>query len=274
MNNLSMTVLVDNISRDDLGAEWGLSILIRADDKKILLDTGASGLFADNAKKLGISLADVDFGVLSHAHYDHADGLPDFFRENKDAPVYLRAQTAENCYGDQTDNPWHYIGIRRGVLKEYADRFRYVDGVCRLAEDIWLVPHKKKDYTKIALENGLYICPDGKRLPDDFSHEQSLVFDTPRGLVIFNSCSHTGMKNIVEEVKEATGRQKVFAYVGGLHLYLFRDDEILDLAEYIKGAGIEQILTGHCSGEHAFELLSEQLEGGLTQFYSGLSRTF
>ena len=74
MNNLSMTVLVDNISRDDLGAEWGLSILIRADDKKILLDTGASGLFADNAKKLGISLADVDFGVLSHQGRDEIAG--------------------------------------------------------------------------------------------------------------------------------------------------------------------------------------------------------
>ena len=274
MKHLSMTVLVDNISRDDLGAEWGLSILIRADDKKILLDTGASGLFAENARKLGISLKDVDFGVLSHAHYDHSDGLPVFFEENRDAPVYLREGTAENCYGEQKDSPWHYIGIQRGVLDQFRDRFRYVEGTASPGRDIWLVPHKRRDYSRIALENGLYICPDGKRMPDDFAHEQSLVFDTENGLVIFNSCSHTGMKNIIEEVREAVGREKVYAYIGGLHLYLMRDEEILELAEYIRGAGMQYVLTGHCTGDHAFALLKEQLGDGAAQFCSGLAWEF
>ncbi len=43
------TVLVDNLEHNGLKGEWGLSIYIEYRDKKILLDTGASGLFAENA---------------------------------------------------------------------------------------------------------------------------------------------------------------------------------------------------------------------------------
>ena len=64
---LEMTVLIDNVAEAPLASEWGLSILIHADNRTILLDTGASGLFAQNAEVLGIDLAKVDTGVLSHA---------------------------------------------------------------------------------------------------------------------------------------------------------------------------------------------------------------
>ena len=49
------TVLIDNISCGEMEGEWGLSIYIEYNEKNILLDTGASDLFAKNAKKLGRS---------------------------------------------------------------------------------------------------------------------------------------------------------------------------------------------------------------------------
>ena len=61
---------------------------------------------------LPIYLDSVELGVLSHAHYDHADGMAAFFARNAHAPFYLRAGSAENCYGKR----WifhKYIGIRR-----------------------------------------------------------------------------------------------------------------------------------------------------------------
>ena len=72
---MKTTILVDNDAQEGLGCEWGFSALIETDGAIILLDSGASGLFAQNAQALGIDLADVDYCVLSHAHFDHADGF-------------------------------------------------------------------------------------------------------------------------------------------------------------------------------------------------------
>ena len=68
VRNLEMTVLIDNVAAEPLAAEWGLSILITADGRTMLLDTGSSGLFAQNAEAMGLDLAKVDTGILSHAH--------------------------------------------------------------------------------------------------------------------------------------------------------------------------------------------------------------
>ncbi len=64
------TILVDNIGADGLAGEWGLSVYIEHGGHVILLDTGASPLFAANAAAAGCDLAAVEYGVLSHAHYD------------------------------------------------------------------------------------------------------------------------------------------------------------------------------------------------------------
>ena len=73
-----------------LFGEWGLSVYAEYEGHKVLLDTGASHLFAKNANVMGVDLSQVDIGVLSHAHYDHANGMAKFFKLNASAPFYLR----------------------------------------------------------------------------------------------------------------------------------------------------------------------------------------
>ena len=76
-----MTVLIDNVAEEPLAGEWGLSILIIADGRKILLDTGSSGLFARNADCLGIDLGSVDKRIQRLLpQYD-----PHFFHERNPA---------------------------------------------------------------------------------------------------------------------------------------------------------------------------------------------
>ena len=157
---------------------------------------------SENAKNLGINLGELEYGVLSHAHYDHADGMPAFFDKNESAKFYLRKGTGENCYGKKNFFQYKYNGIARGTLNTYEDRIEYVEGDYEITKGIYLIPHKTRGLERIAKKVQLYVKENGKMFADDFAHEQSLVFDTPKGLVVFNSCSHGGADNIITEIIE------------------------------------------------------------------------
>ena len=88
-SRLTLTVLVDNTTLTDryFAGEPGLSFLIRTAEKKILFDTGYSGLFLANAEKMGISLRDLDYVVLSHGHLDHTGGLVTLIRNLTEAKI-------------------------------------------------------------------------------------------------------------------------------------------------------------------------------------------
>lgn len=84
---MRITVLSDNLPARGLEAEWGLSLYLEYQGHALLLDTGASDLFARNAEALGLDLGAVAFGVLSHAHWDHANGMDAFFARNPSPPL-------------------------------------------------------------------------------------------------------------------------------------------------------------------------------------------
>ncbi len=75
--NINITTLTENTATRDFMAEWGLSILIEADNKRILLDTGAGFSAAYNAQLAGIDFKSIDLIILSHGHFDHTGGLKD-----------------------------------------------------------------------------------------------------------------------------------------------------------------------------------------------------
>ena len=262
-------VLMDNLAGDGFIGEWGLSIWIDHEGRSLLLDTGSSGRFVENAKRMGVALETVQLGVLSHAHYDHANGMDAFFGVNDHARFYLRAGAAERCYGKKGWR-YHYNGIRSGLLKQYAGRITYVEGNYALFPGAWLIPHSTPELGRIAARSGLYVRRGLRMSPDDFSHEQSLVLETDRGLVVFSSCSHAGPDNIVAEVRAALPGRRIYALIGGLHLYKLTDDEVRALAGRILETGVERIYTGHCTGERGYAVLREVLGEGVQQLYTGM----
>ena len=266
---MKATVVVDNISKENMSGEWGLCIFIEYGEKKILLDTGASGLFLDNAEKLGIDIQNIDYAVLSHAHFDHADGMKNFFITNDRAKFYLRYSCGENCYVKK----WFihkYIGIPRNILEEYKERIIYAEGDYTMFPGASLIPHKTKGLSDIGKKNMMYIRNEKGWIPDDFSHEQSLVFETTSGLVIFNSCCHGGADNIINEVSATYPDKKIKALVGGFHISNKSKEEVRELAGRIKMTGVEAIYTGHCTGNRSFNILQEELGEMVQQLSVGL----
>lgn len=265
-------VVIDNISKNELLPEWGLCIYIEHDGHKILLDTGGSGKFAENAKMLDIPLQEIEYGVLSHAHYDHADGLATFFAQNRKASFYLREGAAENCYGKK----WifhKYVGIKKGTLQKYRERIVYAKGDYELFPGAYLIPHKTQGLEAFGAKANMYVRAGHRWCPDAFSHEQSLVLRAEKGLVIFNSCSHGGADNIIKEVAETFSEEPIYALIGGFHLFASSEAEVRALAARIRAIGIEKVITGHCTGKRAYAILQEELGEGMTQMYTGFEIT-
>ena len=276
---MKVTILSDNIpQRDSRGgtlpfsSEWGFSAYIEYADKKILLDTGASSLFLRTAKRCGINIGEVDFAVLSHAHYDHADGLDAFFDSNKTAKCYISADTAENCYSKKLFFK-KYIGIPRGILERRRERFVKIGEKTEISNGVYILPHTTADLDKLGKRNSMYRKIEGRYVYDDYSHEQSLVFDTDSGLVVFNSCSHAGADNIVNEVSKAFDSKPIAALVGGFHLYNKTEREVRILAENLGKTGV-RVCTGHCTGDTAYRILKDELRDSTYRFETGLEITF
>ncbi|TYZ25139.1 MBL fold metallo-hydrolase [Selenomonas ruminis] len=265
-----LTVVVDNVATGKFKGEWGLSLLLEYGVQKILVDCGASELFAANMEKLGLSIEEIDYGVLSHAHFDHANGVPYFFAHNDKAKFYLRDVAGENCYSQKWFFFKEYIGIPKKMLETYRNRLVLVSGDYKLCDGVYLVPHKTARLEEIGRREKMYVKTAAGFVYDDFSHEQSVVIETAKGLVIINSCCHGGAANIIREVQTTFPGQHIYGIIGGFHLYNKSKAEVQKVAQDIKATGIEYVCTGHCTEERAYKWLKEELGSRLQKMQVGL----
>ncbi len=270
-------VLVENSAKEGFGAEHGLCLWIEYNNKYYLVDSGSSELFAANADAMGIDLDKIDMAFLSHAHYDHSSGYPEFFRRNNHAMVYLQ-KAAKNRYYYKIAGPIKkYIGIPNGMLDTYKNRFEYIDGYAKIDEGIYIVPHSMDGIIERAKHTHMCVVADDKTQYDDFSHEQTVVFEEADGLVCFNSCSHSGVDIVIEEVKKAFPDKKIKAYFGGFHMMgitgvdscSYSKEEVQQIAYLLKESSNARFFSGHCTGVPAYEWLKEVLGDRLEAFKTG-----
>ena len=257
---MRFVVLMENTAPEGSGlrAEAGLSFYLEYRGHKLLLDAGSSGRFADNAAALGVDLSQVELAVLSHGHFGTTAGGP-YFSTSQGSP--------------------RFIGVHRDIWEGAQDRFVCSDELAQSLEGVWLVPENVHGGPFASRETNLLrkVGPD-QFVPDDFSHEQSLVLEGARGLVVFNSCSHGGIVNIVQGVKEQLGRP-VYAVVGGLHMFSASAPSGMNctpeyagsVADALVEQGVEKVYTGHCTGPAALALLQGRLGERLTALTGGLT---
>lgn len=275
---MKVTVLMENTALEGCGLtpEAGLSLHIDFRGRKLLLDAGSSGRFADNARALGVDLSAVELAALSHGHYDHGDGLRRFFQLNGHARVYARPGADGPYFSMGKDGPY-FIGVHRDIWAQSRDRFVSVEGLYPLMEGGWLVPETVRDPAFAGQAADLLVKRgEDDFVPDDYRHEQSLVLEGEKGLVVFNSCSHGGIVNIVRGVLEQFPGKKVFAVVGGFHMFSrgksgmnCAPEYVFKVADALKELGVEEVYTGHCTGETALDLLQERFGPGCHALATG-----
>jgi 7,8-dihydropterin-6-yl-methyl-4-(beta-D-ribofuranosyl)aminobenzene 5'-phosphate synthase len=255
---LSLTVLVENNTLTDryFTGEPGLSFLLETAGKKILFDTGLSGLFLTNAEKMGISLLDLDFLVLSHGHLDHTGGLTTLVRhiaESKaNGKIHRMPELVAHprCFwpkekepGTGNGSPMSEEEVRQHFrLNVSADPVRITDNLVFLGE----IP-RKFAFERTDPGNRRICLPDGRMEPDLMLDDSALAFCSDEGLIIITGCSHAGICNITEYAREVCGERRVLDIIGGLHLLSPDPQRMKMTGEYLRKLQPGALHACHCT---------------------------
>ena len=273
-------ILFDAFSKDtSLAKGWGFSSLIQYNGKRILFDAGSNAdVFKANVLRLGVDLKTIDFVVVSHAQYDHLNGIDYLLSINPSVKIYFPYDTFWGA-----PSLFNATGLDSLVKDSLPPELRYFDGASTLitikqAGGRFLHANIEfvKEYKEIL--PGIVLVPTQAKYMGYFSKypkspatgkgtdsneevkltnlpELSLSLATDKGEVLFVGCSHTGVENIIRESMLKTQR-KVDLLVGGFHLLPFDRQQTIRICDLIQNdLQVTRVAPGHCTGHLGFKLL-------------------
>ena len=259
-----ISVLENFAAEKELSSEHGLSLFIETcGAEKILFDTGQSGVFVENAVKLGVDLTQIDFLVISHGHYDHGGGLKRFFEINSGAEVYIRQGAFKSRYS-QKPAGMKFIGLDPDL--ENNTRFVKCDDFQKISGEIFLFSGVNGVFPR-PVGNSLLFDKDRETL-DNFSDEQNLVITENKKTFLFAGCAHCGIVNIMEKMYSLFGKYPDYVF-SGFHLMKSGQDEVEFLAEKLLTYKNTMYYTMHCTGLEQFEVMKKIMGGRIDYFSCG-----
>jgi 7,8-dihydropterin-6-yl-methyl-4-(beta-D-ribofuranosyl)aminobenzene 5'-phosphate synthase len=264
MGNIKIITLIENlVYSQSLVAEHGLSVYIETPNRKLLFDTGQSGLFIQNARKLGIAIEDIDAVVLSHGHYDHTGGLYLLLEVNKKAKVYAKRTLFDPKYrSDRT-----FIGTPKNE-EQLKGRLVYVDDVTELDEGVFIMPNIPIKYPIDKHFDGLLKLKINELEPDEFDDEQYIAIVEKNRINIISACSHRGITNICEAATTYFNL-RIGLILGGFHLKNCTTEQYIHLTHYFRTLQPKQLGVCHCTGIEKYADLRRECEVPLFYNHSG-----
>lgn len=274
MQGMIIKTLAENTAAEGFGSEHGLSLYIETKKYKLLFDVGASGLFLQNARKMGVDIADVDYLILSHGHADHGGGLTAFLQENTKAGVFVHRLAFAQYYALRPGGEMEYIGLD-GSLKEKrriilaADRFF-------IQQDIEVFSGVAPHQARPAANGGLFMAQDGGMTADLFAHEQNLILHENGKMLLLTGCAHNGIVNILAHVYRLKGRMPDVV-IGGFHLSSRsgQDEQpcaVDAIGRYLLDTKAE-CYTCHCTGPEAYQRLKKVMGAHIHYLSAGSAIT-
>jgi 7,8-dihydropterin-6-yl-methyl-4-(beta-D-ribofuranosyl)aminobenzene 5'-phosphate synthase len=257
VSSLKITTLSTMLVNFNGIGEWGYSALVEVDEKKILFDTGKNPeTVLQNAKDLGIDLADVEDVFLSHFHQDHTGGLLTLRKELKkiNPNALIRVHVGKGIFNERLGHENSMPQIK-DELEADGVQFIVYENEYELFPGVWITGpirriHDEKNYfTRVKIKMGDEFIED--YLPED----QSLAIDTPDGFVLVSGCGHAGIVNTLEHIKSNINDKSIFTVIGGFHLMDATDEHLKWTADKLGDFGVSKIIGAHCTGINALYTL-------------------
>ena len=247
---IKITTLAENSATQSCIAEWGLSMLVEADGKTILFDTGLGTAALANAITLGIDFTEVDVIVLSHGHFDHTGGLLETLKRSGPKPILAHPDIWTAKYGSLDNTPARFIGIphRLEVYEALGGEFHLSTQPQKITDRIMTTGEVPMRTPYETVESYLKVRENGVLKQDGLADDQSMVIDTDYGLVVVLGCAHRGLINTLTHACDITGKKHIYAAVGGTHLLHASQERLQKTANALLEMGVEYLGASHCTG--------------------------
>jgi 7,8-dihydropterin-6-yl-methyl-4-(beta-D-ribofuranosyl)aminobenzene 5'-phosphate synthase len=257
---IKITTLAENTAGPGALGEWGLSMLVEADGQNILFDTGAGVAAVTNAELMKVDLAAIDRIVLSHGHYDHTGGLLEILKRAGGKEIIAHPDVWAKKYGSLDNSPKRYVGIPyvREAMEVMDTRFHLSRESVRLSEHIMTTGEIPMITNYEIVEKYLCVMEDGELKQDPLNDDLALVIDTEYGLVVILGCAHHGIVNTLMQAKKVTGKDPIYAAIGGTHLIHASPERLEKTAADLQDMGVQYLGVSHCTGFKASAYLARE----------------
>ena len=262
--NLKLSILCENSVKPFCNAigEHGFSCYIETGTGNYLFDTGQGLGIKHNSLVLKKDLSKVKAIISSHGHYDHIGGLAETLKLAGPKPVYAHPgifiKRCKILNGKQI-----YCGVlaNRNYLENLGANFVFNKEMIEIQAGMYLTGEVPKTNDFEDSGKNLRVFDDtGKLVRDPIKDDNTLVFDTDKGLVILFGCAHTGMVNIMDYVTKKLNKNNIYAILGGTHLSPASDEQLAKSIEAIKKYNVQHIGVSHCTGLEKAAILSEKFK--------------
>ena len=273
ISRLRITALADNVvGSPGVLAEHGLSLLIEADDRRILFDTGQGNVLRHNLSSLGISLDPLDALVLSHGHYDHTGGIATALDECQPRAIYIHPEALKRKFAKREEAPPRSIGIpesSRKALRAREELIVWTRSPTEIIPGVWCTGEIPRVNAVDDREQLFFLDEDGgvPALIDD----QALLVETIRGLVVVAGCAHAGVVNTVEHVCRIACQESIHALVGGLHLGRASHKSLEETGSALGRRNFQFLAPCHCTGMRAHAYLRARFHSLIRDIGAGSS---